>query len=92
MDYCQLIYPKIYFLLLTFDISYLFLFWQLTGLTDSDKEALVFIVKAAAVMDEIFYLQVIVLLCTLCLSNHIIKFDWRFIVLQKSFYNFSCDW
>ncbi|XP_004499436.1 nudix hydrolase 3 [Cicer arietinum] len=30
---------------------------ELTGLTDSDKEALVFIVKAAAVMDEIFYLQ-----------------------------------
>ncbi|CAI8596358.1 unnamed protein product [Vicia faba] len=30
---------------------------ELTGLTDSDKEALVFIVKAASVMDEIFYLQ-----------------------------------
>ncbi|KAL2977274.1 hypothetical protein AAZX31_13G057600 [Glycine max] len=29
----------------------------LTGLTDSDKEALVFVVKAANVMDEIFYLQ-----------------------------------
>jgi hypothetical protein len=34
------------------------LFWQLTGLADSDKEALVFILKAATVMDEIFYLQV----------------------------------
>ncbi|KAG4383377.1 hypothetical protein GLYMA_13G072500v4 [Glycine max] len=30
---------------------------ELTGLTDSDKEALVFVVKAANVMDEIFYLQ-----------------------------------
>ncbi|XP_058788355.1 nudix hydrolase 3-like [Vicia villosa] len=30
---------------------------ELTGVTDSDKEALVFIVKAASVMDEIFYLQ-----------------------------------
>ncbi|CAJ2639411.1 unnamed protein product [Trifolium pratense] len=30
---------------------------ELTGLADSDKEALVFIVKAATVMDEIFYLQ-----------------------------------
>ncbi|XP_061344415.1 nudix hydrolase 3 isoform X4 [Gastrolobium bilobum] len=30
---------------------------ELTGLTDSDKEALVFVVKAAKVMDEIFYLQ-----------------------------------
>ncbi|QCE08807.1 nudix hydrolase 3-like [Vigna unguiculata] len=30
---------------------------ELTGLTDSDKEALVFVVKAAAVIDEIFYLQ-----------------------------------
>ncbi|RZB42397.1 Nudix hydrolase 3, partial [Glycine soja] len=32
-------------------------FWQLTGLTYSDREALVFVVKAANVMDEIFYLQ-----------------------------------
>jgi len=38
----------------------LFLFCQLTGLTDSDKEALVFVVKAAAVIDEIFYLQVLI--------------------------------
>ncbi|WJX32023.1 Nudix hydrolase 3, variant 2 [Trifolium repens] len=30
---------------------------ELTGLADSDKEALVFILKAATVMDEIFYLQ-----------------------------------
>lgn len=30
---------------------------ELTGLTNSDKEALVFIVKAATVMDEICYLQ-----------------------------------
>lgn len=30
---------------------------ELTGLTNSDKEALVLIVKAATVMDEIFYLQ-----------------------------------
>ncbi|RDX67268.1 Nudix hydrolase 3, partial [Mucuna pruriens] len=30
---------------------------ELTGLTDSDKEALAFVVKAAAVIDEIFYLQ-----------------------------------
>ncbi|XP_019419325.1 PREDICTED: nudix hydrolase 3 [Lupinus angustifolius] len=30
---------------------------EFTGLTDSDREALVYIVKAAAVMDEIFYLQ-----------------------------------
>ena len=31
---------------------------QLTGLTKSDREALGFIVKAADVMDELFYLQV----------------------------------
>ncbi|XP_027344440.1 nudix hydrolase 3 [Abrus precatorius] len=30
---------------------------ELTGLTDSDKEALGFVVKAATVMDEIFHLQ-----------------------------------
>lgn len=30
---------------------------ELTGLTNSDKEALVLIVKAATVLDEIFYLQ-----------------------------------
>ncbi|XP_054783674.1 nudix hydrolase 3-like isoform X2 [Prosopis cineraria] len=30
---------------------------ELAGLSESDKEALVFIVKAAAVMDELFYLQ-----------------------------------
>ena len=40
------------------EISFIFLFWQLTGLTDSDKEALVYVVKAAVVMDEIFNLQV----------------------------------
>ncbi|XP_022147163.1 nudix hydrolase 3 isoform X2 [Momordica charantia] len=31
---------------------------ELEGLTDSDKEALAAIIKAAAIMDEIFYLQV----------------------------------
>ncbi|KAF7814571.1 nudix hydrolase 3 [Senna tora] len=30
---------------------------QLTGLTESDREALAFLVKAATVMDELFYLQ-----------------------------------
>ncbi|XP_028776890.1 nudix hydrolase 3 isoform X2 [Neltuma alba] len=30
---------------------------ELTGLSESDREALVFLVKAAAVMDELFYLQ-----------------------------------
>ena len=32
---------------------------QLTGVTDADKEALVLLVKAATIMDEIFYLQVV---------------------------------
>ncbi|PQM40327.1 nudix hydrolase 3 [Prunus yedoensis var. nudiflora] len=31
---------------------------ELTGLTDADREALVLLIKAAAIMDEIFYLQV----------------------------------
>lgn len=31
---------------------------ELTGVTDADKEALVLLVKAATIMDEIFYLQV----------------------------------
>lgn len=31
---------------------------QLTGFTDADKEALDLIVKAATIMDEIFYEQV----------------------------------
>ncbi|XP_021888443.1 nudix hydrolase 3 [Carica papaya] len=31
---------------------------ELTGLTDADKEALVLLIKAAKIMDEIFYLQV----------------------------------
>ncbi|KAH9667581.1 Nudix hydrolase 3 [Citrus sinensis] len=31
---------------------------QLAGLSDADKEALVLVIKAATVMDEIFYLQV----------------------------------
>ncbi|XVE91177.1 hypothetical protein DITRI_Ditri20bG0133400 [Diplodiscus trichospermus] len=31
---------------------------ELTGLTDADKEALVLLIKAAMIMDEIFYLQV----------------------------------
>ncbi|XP_028789735.1 nudix hydrolase 3-like [Neltuma alba] len=30
---------------------------ELSGLTESDREALVFIVKAAAIMNEVFYLQ-----------------------------------
>ncbi|KAI4334703.1 hypothetical protein L6164_013417 [Bauhinia variegata] len=30
---------------------------ELTGITESDREALIYIVKAAAVVDEIFYLQ-----------------------------------
>ncbi|KAI4355864.1 hypothetical protein L6164_004595 [Bauhinia variegata] len=30
---------------------------ELTGLTESDKEALIYLVKAATVVDEIFYLQ-----------------------------------
>lgn len=32
---------------------------QLSGLTDADKEALVLLVKAATIMDEIFYQQVL---------------------------------
>ncbi|KAI4334701.1 hypothetical protein L6164_013415 [Bauhinia variegata] len=32
---------------------------ELTGITESDREALIYIVKAAAVVDEIFYLQVV---------------------------------
>ncbi|XP_054782609.1 nudix hydrolase 3-like [Prosopis cineraria] len=41
---------------------------ELTGLTESDRNALFFLVKAAAVMDEIFYLQA-------WHSNPILK-DW----------------
>lgn len=41
---------------------------ELTGLTDSDKEALLWIIKAAMVMDDIFYLQVL-------FSNPILR-DW----------------
>ena len=32
---------------------------QLTGFSEADKEALGLLVKAATVMDEIFYLQVV---------------------------------
>ena len=32
---------------------------QLTGVTDADREALVLLVKAATIMDEIFNLQVV---------------------------------
>ena len=32
---------------------------QLTGVTDADREALVLLVKAAKIMDEIFNLQVV---------------------------------
>lgn len=34
-------------------------FLQLTGLTDADKGALEYIVKAARIMDDIFHLQVV---------------------------------
>lgn len=36
-----------------------FSFMQLTGLSEADKEALFLILRAAMVMDDIFYLQVL---------------------------------
>lgn len=46
-----------------------FSFLQLTGLTEADKGALEYVIKAARIMDDIFHLQV-VLVCKIDVSLH----------------------